>query len=449
MLVKFSASFIYTVLFICKDTIIITTEGLGTELIPVLKGSVMIVAAFLVSGIYSSLTNRYTFDKVFKIFISFFMISFLVYGFILYPNRETLSLDRTYYYLLNYVGASHSYWLAIFRFWFHSFFYVIAEMWGSLVIVTLFWGTANTVNDIEQASRSYNIFSASGHLATIISGFLAAFITQKMGTYEHSIQILLLISFVFALIIYLNISYISKNFNLAIYKTNKKIKISFLNSLRKILSSKYLLSICLMVVTYGFTINMVEVYWKDTVKLAYSDAKDFQAIMSTVLGLLGLSSLLFSIFLSGNIIRAWGWKRSALLSPISIGLLIILFFVFYMCYQLTPNYSILGYSFVKIAIVIGAIHNVTAKLLKYCMFDPIKEMAYIPLSYHEKINGKAAIEVISSRLGKSGSSWMQIIAMEILGTALLSDTFFYLIPTVFVGMLVWIFAVKHIGSKLG
>ena len=120
-----------------------------------------------------------------------------------------------------------------------------------------------------------------------------------------------------------------------------------------------------------------------------------------------------------------------------------------MCYQLTPNYSILGYSFVKIAIVIGAIHNVTAKLLKYCMFDPIKEMAYIPLSYHEKINGKAAIEVISSRLGKSGSSWMQIIAMEILGTALLSDTFFYLIPTVFVGMLVWIFAVKHIGSKLG
>ena len=73
---KFCVTFVYSILFVCKDTIIITSPGLGTELIPILKGTVMIVAAGAVSALYTRLTSRFSFEKVFYFFLLFFGRSF-------------------------------------------------------------------------------------------------------------------------------------------------------------------------------------------------------------------------------------------------------------------------------------------------------------------------------------------------------------------------------------
>merc|ERR1712146_239698 len=84
----------------------------------------------------------------------------------------------------------------------------------------------------------------------------------------------------------------------------------------------------------------------------------------------------------------------------------------------------------------GAAQNIFSKGSKYSLFDPCKEMAYIPLDDETRMKGKAAIDVVCNPLGKSGGALIQ--QFLIIGFGSLAASTPYLAVILFIIVALWI-----------
>ena len=105
------------------------------------------------TALYSKLCDRMEQKDVFYACVLPFLLFFLSFAFIIYPNVGLLHphafVDRIAAGLPEGFGAP----LAIIRNWSFAVFYVMAEMWGSVVASLLFWSFANEVTTVEEAKK--------------------------------------------------------------------------------------------------------------------------------------------------------------------------------------------------------------------------------------------------------------------------------------------------------
>ncbi|PCI77799.1 AAA family ATPase, partial [Candidatus Aerophobetes bacterium] len=106
----------------------------------------------------------------------------------------------------------------------------------------------------------------------------------------------------------------------------------------------------------------------------------------------------------------------------------------------------MGTSPLMLAVIFGAAQNIASKSSKYTFFDPTKEMAYIPLDEEQKVKGKAAVDVVGARMGKSGGSLLVMVMLSVSGGVVESIT-----PVAAVIMIVvigvWIVAAKSLSQQ--
>ena len=408
--------FIYSTQRIVKDSIVVT--NCGAELISTLKLWAVTPSAILIMLLYAKLSDNVSKTKIFHFFNCLFIGFFLIFTFVINPNIDKFTLD------LNHlkIQLPHIRFLFVmFENWSYALYYILSELWGSVMLALMFWQTANQVFQIKQARILYPLLGLIGQLGMILSQQLNNKFTDPnfAATWQESLEYINCTAALAGLILSLlyftlsNIIVSSDIINAETVKKKKK-KISFIDGLKHVLNSKYIGLITLLILCYGISINLIEGVWKAQARLVYTDTQSYSSFMADIQGYTGYASMIAMAF-GSYIMTKISWRFAALITPVMI---IITGFIFfgYAIYEeqmtrLLPFIATLPV--VITAVSVGSLQNILSKGTKYAFFDASKEIAYIPLDEALKSKGKAAADVIGGRLGKSGGAlitWLLLLA---------------------------------------
>jgi ATP:ADP antiporter, AAA family len=459
----FLISFIYSIVRNMKDTIVVTASG--AEVIPFIKVWGMLPMAIILTILFTKLSSRYSQERVFYLMISLFLCCFGLFAYVLYPLRDILHPNILADDLELLLPVGFHGLISMVRNWTFTLFYVMSELWGSIALNVLFWGFANEITRVDEARRFYSVFGLGANLAAIIAGQAAIVLSQLpfwsisvFSQKEHweMVQLVLVTVVILAGLMtmaifrWLNVNVLNQSNFKSVHEQlipgKKKEKLSFRESFSHLSNSKYLLCIAVLVISYNLVINLAEVIWKDQLRHLYPDPSDFNIYMNNLTTAIGIVSTLTALCM-GKIISRFGWTKTAMITPIVMFITCSGFFSFLFFRENLAEVAvaILGTTPLSIAVFFGAAQNCLSKAAKYSVFDTTKEMTYIPLSQESKLKGKAAIDGVGSRLGKSGGSLIHQGLLMVFSTLSASAPFVAAILIMAIGF--WLVAVRSLGKQ--
>ena len=367
-----------------------------------------------------------------------FFTFFGLYDLFLYPNAATLhpSLAAVQAFLPgNAVTGGMAVMANIMTHWTSALFYVMAEIYSSVSVGLLFWQFANDVVSVDQAKRFYPLFAQMSGLAPVLAGQFVVRYASKATNFGSSMhRLTAATTFAGVMICYFYhaaTKYVERTERVVVVaeptpqapassgtaaagegvaattaiveepkpQKKKKPSMSMKDSAKFLASSQYLRLIATLVLGYGLSINFTEIMWKSLVKKQYPNPLDYQRFMGNFSSAVGLSTCIV-IFFGVHVIRLLGWRVGAMATPVTMAALSLPFFGCILMGLDSP-------ARLSMAVLFGTIQSLLSKTAKYALFDPTTQMAYIPLDQESKVKGKAAIDVLGSRIGKSGGSLIQ------------------------------------------
>ncbi|MBT4879911.1 MAG: NTP/NDP exchange transporter [Alphaproteobacteria bacterium] len=460
-LMMFCVLFNYTLLRNAKDTLVITASG--PETIPFLKGVVILPVSILFLTLYSKLSNLFERSTIFYLGIGFFIGFFAIFALFLYPYREFLEpapeyiahLKKTYPYIQHIFPVIGN--------WTFSLFYLFAELWGAIALGLLFWQFSNEIVKTSEAKRFYTMFGFLSHFALIAAGLLGNYLcAHERSISGHESQdcsqylnlMILSVTLSGFLIMYLQywlrtrvVGRKRSTHGLETPSGEAKTKLSLWESLKHILRSKYLGLIAILVLGYGMSNNILGLLWKRELQLMYPTPLEYGEFMGIFSIITGVATILLTFFSKG-IISRFGWFAGAIITPLVLLVMGALFFNFILfeswystimaSVSLTP---------LMLAIWLGTSQQVLSKGSKYSLFDPTKEMAYIPLDLELRSKGKAAVDVVAHSFSKASGGYVIGGLLMVTAAADILTMAPYLVGVVFITVSVWLYAVVTL-SKL-
>ncbi|MBX7066179.1 MAG: NTP/NDP exchange transporter [Parachlamydiales bacterium] len=472
-IMMFCILFIYTVLRDTKDAILVNAPGAGAESLAFAKGIGVTAAAILFMVLYTKAANIFKREGLFYVTALPFLLFFGLFPYLIYPFVDSfhMSLDTIQSLQQNYPNVK---WIIpLVGNWTYTLFYILSELWGSAVLSLLFWQFANAITPVKEARRFYGMFGFLGNFGLLFSGPMIIYITNHIHGLgmERNMATGLMLKYLMAFVIVAGVILISTFYWMnrkvltdkryydpeAMGETKKKKeKLSLVDSFKYILKSPYIGFIAMLVLAYGVSINLFEGVWKGQIKIAYPTEVEYNRVMgglSTVTG--GIAVVLMLV--GSNLLRRFSWRACALITPAVLLTGVLIFFsVIYYNNTLLPEgvkivdaikQGIINKDLIVFVVVLGLLVNAFGKAVKYSLFDPTKEMAYIPLDPELKVKGKAAVDVIGGRGGKSLGSYTQMGLLTVFTGSALYQLVPIIAPVVLGIVVLWILSVFGLSKR--
>jgi len=448
----FMISFNYSTLRSLKDMFLLSNSG--AEVIYYLKLFGVTPAIILFTIIYGKVSKAMDRDGRFNVFILYFLAFFGLFYLFLLPNLHSLSpttlVDRLE---ANYPRA-FGLWEAI-RYWPLSLFYINAEAWGTVALGILFWTFVNEITGTKQAKRFYSFLSLGASIGLITAGIALKVLKKNFNPVLGITTVLMA-----AILVIYNIFSRDIKHHPELYqveqkpKKKEKVKMSFAESFKFLAKSRYLALIAILVLGYGMVISLFESAWKTQIS-NLNKISEGNSILAEIYGdqgiFGGILSIVLIVFLSAPIMNR-GWRFAASITPVTALIATILYFSF-LYFRDTPllvNLAAnMGIHPLTMAVMFGLGNVIFIKSSKYILFDPTKERAYIPLDEEYKVRGKAAVDGVGSRLGKSlGSLILTGVLIPFVGGGVyLEKVQYYVFGIIILMLIAWLIAVKKLSVE--
>nr|WP_253308197.1 GTP/GDP exchange transporter Tlc5 [Rickettsia endosymbiont of Ceutorhynchus assimilis] len=456
----FCILFNQNILRILKDSILISE--ISAEVASFAKVYCVTPAAAIFVIAYAKMVNHFTFEKIFYYLSLFFVGFFVFFAFIVYPNIHLFHANPDNLAQMMETYPHFKWYIALIGNWAYIVYYSLAELWPNIFYVLLFWQFANELTTTEEAKRFYTLFSLFGNSSLILVGFLMMNLASEQTIIKYFIDVsdnkIILVQTSTALVTVaaiascLLVKFITKNIftNPTFYAKAKsgrstKDRMGLIKSFQYIAKSRYLWLLLICSAAFGLSMNLVEAVWKAKIKELYPTVNTFAEFNSLYILWTGVAIMVMTI-IGNNVMRTYNWFVAAVISPVIIMITGILFFMLIVFDRqiLSLFEGAILMTPLALAVSIGAIQNILAKGTKYSIWDTSREMLYIPLDKELKTKGKAAVDVISSKVGKSSSGLVQSIIFTIIPTATFSSISPILMVIFTFVCLAWIYAVRKI-----
>ena len=258
--------------------------------------------------------------------------------------------------------------------------YVWKDVYVVLVLEAL-WSLANIVFSTKLARWVYGLFCAAGSIGGISGNLTVGALAAAHGT-AATLWVAVALFGAQALVAWL----LGRAAGSPRPTSQRAAALG--DGWRVLRRSSYLGWLLLLVGTVQVVITLVDYQYNAVIEATFPDTDQRTAIIGQVYAAINASSLVLQLA-TGAVLRAVGLRLTLLGIPVLLSAVLATFVV-------TPRFAVM------------AISKVVSKALDYSLFRASKEMLYIPLSYAEKVRGKALVDMLTYRVAKGGTSLLLV-----------------------------------------
>ena len=104
-----------------------------------------------------------------------------------------------------------------------------------------------------------------------------------------------------------------------------------------------------------------------------------------------------------------------------------------------------GNDHVSVLLMLIAIQNLLCRSCKYSIFDPIKEMSYIPCDRELRAKGKAAVDVFGYSFAKGSGGWVAMFLLSMIPGSII-DSSKYIMIVCLILIIIWCLAASSLNK---